>query len=410
MGEPSRIRRAETISVGTELLLGEIIDTNGSWLAAALAARGVDLYWSLRVGDNLERIRHALHAALSRSDLVVTCGGLGPTDDDLTREAIAAVVGETPAVDVALERDLRAHFGRLGRTMPERNLKQAWTIPSADPLDNPRGTAPGWLVRTSYDGRPRWIAALPGPPHELVRMAERELFPALPLPRSRLWSVTLKTSGIGESTVADLLGELAVQANPSVATYARADGVHVRVAAKGADAAQAEDGAAAVVREVERRLGDAIWGRDGDELEGVVAAALAERNLRLAVSEDATAGALAARLAAAPAARERLVGAVIAWSTEAMDTMGVSRTADPGVRVERAAASVRTFFAADAAIAVGELRPVEVGGGAHTDLAVTGATGEHRLTVHLPRAGSAHGRDRIVLAALDLLRRRLRSA
>ena len=408
------IERAETIAIGTELLLGEIHDTNGAWLASALAGRGVDVYWSLRVGDNPERVQQALRSALARSDLVVTCGGLGPTEDDVTREAIAALVGETPAVDASLERDLRDRFARLGRPMAERNLKQAWSIPSAVPLDNPRGTAPGWLVRTEVDGAPRWIAALPGPPHELIRMAEEELFPALPLPASRFWSLTLKTAGIGESHVADRLGDLAQGANPSVATYARADGVHVRVAAKAEDAEAAEELARPVVQEVERRLGEAVWGRDGDALEAVVADALGRRGIRLAIVEEATDGALAARLAAVPSARERLMGAVIPWSTDAKDTLGVPHVAhegaDPGVWAERAAASTRRFFAADAAIAVGALRPLEVGGGSETELAVTGTTGDHRLTVRLPEAGGTYARDRIVLVALDLLRRRLRSA
>ena len=201
--------RAEIVTVGTELLLGETVDTNGATLAAALAARGVDVYWSLRVGDNRARIREALEVGLARSDLVLTTGGLGPTDDDVTREAIAEVLGETPVVDPGLEADLRAFFARTGRTMPERNVKQAWVTPSVTPLANPHGTAPGWLAHLERGGAPKVVAALPGPPGELGPMLHERLLPRLSLPAARLWTRTFKTWGVGESHVADQLGALA---------------------------------------------------------------------------------------------------------------------------------------------------------------------------------------------------------
>ena len=131
------------------------------------------MLWSQRVGDNLGRVKFALESALSRSDVVILCGGLGPTDDDLTREAIAAVVGETPTVDAGLEQILRDRFAGYGmRTFPEKNLKQAWLIPSAEALPNPQGTAPGWFVRTTVGDKPKWLVALPGPPRELVLARE----------------------------------------------------------------------------------------------------------------------------------------------------------------------------------------------------------------------------------------------
>ena len=403
------VRRAEILAVGTELLLGETLDTNGAWLAAALADRGVDVLWSARVGDNLARIREALETSLARSDLVVTSGGLGPTDDDLTREAIAAVLDETPRIDPALEAELRAFFERRGLDMPERNLKQAWTLPSVTALANPRGTAPGWLARVERGGAPRWIAALPGPPRELVRMTEHELVPRLPLPRSRLWVTTLKTAGVGESHVADLLGEATRSANPSVATYARADGVHVRVAAKadGADAAEALG--RPVARDVAERLGEAVWGADDDDLAGVTLAALRRRGERLAVAERGTGGALAVALTAADPDRTTLIGAVIRWQVDAMDTLREPPRAAPDDPVARAAAGARAVFAADAAIAVGELRPVDgEAGGVSVDVAVRDASGGETITVHLPERSGPWVRDRVVLRALDLLRRRLR--
>lgn len=406
---PTPVRRAEIVTVGTELLLGEIVDTNGAWLAATLADHGVDVLWSSRVGDNVGRIREAIATALARSDLVVTSGGLGPTEDDLTREAIAALAGETPTVDPGLEAELRTHFARRGRDMPERNLKQAWTIPSVTPLANPRGTAPGWLARLETEAGPRWIAALPGPPRELTRMATHELLPRLPLPSSRLWTTTLKVGGLGESHVAEALGELALGANPSVATYARADGVHVRIAAKADHAEAAEALGRPVAHEVVRRLGDAVWGADDDDLAEAALAPLRRAGRRLAVVERGTGGALAAALSAADPDGSALAGAVVAWQVDAMDTLrgphGSLRDAD----VAQVAEAARATFAADAAIAVGELRPVDdEDGGVRADVCVLDANGEATETIRLPERGGAWVRDRVVLRALDLLRRRLR--
>ena len=189
------LKSAEILSVGTELLLGEIVDTNSAYLASELASRGVDVYWSQRVGDNLERIAYAVRQALSRTDLLILTGGLGPTDDDMTREAIAHVLGETVEINEALERDLREKFAKFARDMPEKNLKQAWLIPSAETLANPVGTAPGWFVSTSVEGQKRFIVTLPGPPRELKRMWLNEVLPKLLLPTSSLFTKTFKTLG-----------------------------------------------------------------------------------------------------------------------------------------------------------------------------------------------------------------------
>src|SRR5437879_2552780 len=163
--------RAEILSIGTELLLGQIVDTNAAYLAGRLALLGIDCVHMQTVGDNLVRATEAFRLAISRSDLVVVTGGLGPTEDDLTREAIAAALGETPAVDPALERELRGWFEGRGLAMPERNRKQAWLIPSARALPNPNGTAPGWSVRR--DGKR--IVAMPGVPREMTPMWEERV-------------------------------------------------------------------------------------------------------------------------------------------------------------------------------------------------------------------------------------------
>ncbi|MEK7863790.1 MAG: competence/damage-inducible protein A [Chloroflexota bacterium] len=167
--------RAEILSIGTELLLGQILDTNAQYLAGRLAALGIDLLHISTVGDNLTRCRQAVERALTRSDLVVCTGGLGPTEDDLTREAIAAALGEDPAVDDDLARQLGEWFAGRGQPMPERNRKQAWLIPSARAIPNPNGTAPGWDVRR---GATR-IVAMPGVPREMTYMWERHIEPTL---------------------------------------------------------------------------------------------------------------------------------------------------------------------------------------------------------------------------------------
>src|SRR5947209_18481073 len=172
---PANRLRAELLSVGTELLLGEIVDTNAAYLAGRLAVLGIDCLHMQTVGDNLGRGTEAFERALGRSDLVVVTGGLGPTEDDLTREAIAAALAETPAVDPDLEKELRSWFAGRGLPMPERNRKQAWLIPSARALSNPNGTAPGWDVWK--DGKR--IVAMPGVPREMTPMWEDQVEPTL---------------------------------------------------------------------------------------------------------------------------------------------------------------------------------------------------------------------------------------
>src|SRR6266508_3271972 len=206
--------KAELISIGTELLLGQIVDTNAAWLAGRLADLGIDCLWVSTVGDNLGRATEVVSRALGRSDLIVCTGGLGPTEDDLTREAIAAALGETPAVEPALEAELRTWFAGRGLEMAERNRKQAWLIPSARALPNPLGTAPGWIVRK--DGRT--LVAMPGVPREMTRMWETEVEPAL-LAGAPIRSRTLKLLGVGESSVEEALGELVRSTSPTVATY-----------------------------------------------------------------------------------------------------------------------------------------------------------------------------------------------
>ncbi len=252
------ILTAELLSVGTELTVGETRDTNAGELAANLAAIGVAVGRIVAVPDVLDTVVDAFLSAAARADLVLSTGGLGPTPDDLTREAIAAAVGETPTVDADLERWLRGLWARRGMSFPEMNLKQAWLLPSASALANPNGTAPGWWVERADGGL---IVAMPGPPREMRPMWTDEVLPRLVARGAgrAVASRTLRLAGIGESQVAEVLGEAMLRAaEPLVATYARADAVDVRISSRaaGSDGANARE----VVETTAARVADLLDG------------------------------------------------------------------------------------------------------------------------------------------------------
>jgi competence/damage-inducible protein CinA-like protein len=288
---------AELLSIGTELTVGETRDTNASELARSLTAIGVAVRHIEAIPDDLDEVRDAFATALDRADLVVSTGGLGPTPDDLTREAIAEVAGETPAVDPELEAWLRGLWARRGIDMPAMNVKQAWLIPSAQALPNGNGTAPGWWV-VRPDGRV--IVALPGPPREMRPIWDAEVLPRL---RERgagaqVATRTLRLAGIGESAVADLLGEELLRApNPVVATYARAEAVDVRISARG-------EGAEALVERttdrVRSQLEGHIWAEGETTWSGAIGSALAEHGWTCSVVEIGTGGSLAALIGDVP--------------------------------------------------------------------------------------------------------------
>ena len=408
------IRRAEFLSVGTELLLGEIVDTNSAWLASDIARRGVDVLWSQRVGDNLGRIVEGLKQALSRSDLVVMCGGLGPTDDDMSREAIAETVGETPEVDKGLERTLREWFQTFSRTMPEKNLKQAWLIPSAEALPNPLGTAPGWFVRVNDGAGDKVIVALPGPPRELKRMWREEVVKRLELPRSALYSKTFKTQGLGESAAAEKLRDLTLQANPSVATYAKRDGVHVRVAAKAKTDEEAEQLAAPVVEQVREALGSRIWGEDDDELAALIVARLQQEGKTLALLEGVTSGLLSDLLTSVADASAVYPGGVVAYNAQTKAAFGVSQEvldAHGSISQETAKAmaeAAATSFSADYGLATtGVPGPSEEDGKAVGEMHLAlydAAQGESETrSFKLPELERNWLRERTAYAALAFL-------
>lgn len=283
--------KAEILSVGTEMLLGEITDTNAAFLAQDLVNLGIDLFYVSQVGDNVGRLSFLMQQAWERSDLVITTGGIGPTEDDMTREAVAALLGETMTVDPASAEHLRAFWRQRAQAMPERNLKQATLIPSATQLPNPLGTAPGWFVER--DGK--IIISMPGVPREMYRMWQEEAVPRLRqhVPAGALIVTrTLKVIGVGKSAVEEMLGELVRSSNPSTATYAKNDGVHVRIAAKSSEPGEAERLVAereAICRSI---LGASIYGVDRETLPDAVMQQLDQQGLTLAIVEAGTGGSL----------------------------------------------------------------------------------------------------------------------
>ncbi len=314
--------RAEILSIGTELLLGQIVDTNANFLAQQLPALGLDLYYVSQIGDNQERLAETLSRGLERSDVIITSGGLGPTEDDLTREAIAQVMGEHLEIQPHLEEELRAFFARRGRTMPQRNVKQATTIASGTYLPNPVGTAPGWWVERNG----KVIVSMPGVPHEMRKMWADQALPRLAqmITGGAIVSRLLKLVGIGESHAEEALGELTRSTNPTLATYAKSDGIHLRLTAKAATRAEADRQLDEFEPRVRECVSEWVYGGESDHFPAVVGALLRRRGLTLAVAESATGGQLASLITEAPGASDYFLSGYVAYSAAAKQALGVS--------------------------------------------------------------------------------------
>jgi nicotinamide-nucleotide amidase len=399
-----RILTAELLSIGSELTVGDTRDTNAGELARSLSEAGVTVGRMTALPDRLEVVADAFAAGLERADLVVSTGGLGPTPDDLTREAIARVCGETPVVDPELERWLRELWARRNIPFPELNLKQAWRIPSAEPMANPNGTAPGWFV-SRPDGRV--AVALPGPPREMRPMWADHALPRL---RSRGLGAdiavrTFRLMGIGESQVADVLGEeLLRRPNPEVATYARAEAVDVRISAIGGlDAAgrartadELAEEAAAIVTE---RLAEQIWAEGSQTWADAIGARLAHRGWRLALAEIGTRGQVVTLFGD--------VDWIALAEARPDDRVPVVRSGDrdDGSLIDLAR-RIRERAGSDVGLAV---RARERGGDTAVSVAVVTPRSEHRETRRAFLAGS-HGRSRAALTAASVLFTVLRDA
>lgn len=330
--------KAEILSIGTELLLGQIVDTNANFLAQQLPALGIDLFFVSQVGDNLGRLADTIRRGLERSDVVICTGGLGPTEDDLTREAIAVVFGEELQVQPELEAELRAYFRRTGRVMPERNVKQAATIASSSYLPNPVGTAPGWWVERGGDGK--IVTAMPGVPHEMRKMWQEQVMPRLArrVGAGSIASRTLKLIGIGESHAEEALGDLVRSTNPTLATYAKNDGIHLRLTSKAPTRQDAELLLAEFEPRVRARVDRWSYGTDADSFPVVVGGLLRQRGLSLAVAESATGGQLSALITDAPGASDYFRAGYVAYTRAAKELLGVP----PGLLDEHGTISAAT--------------------------------------------------------------------
>lgn len=409
--------KAEIISIGTELLLGQITDTNAAYLAAELPALGIDLYFISQVGDNLGRLVETMRRAMQRSDVIIMTGGLGPTEDDVTREAIAALMGEEMTVRPELEADLRAYFQRRGREMTTTNLKQATLIPSAEALPNPVGTAPGWWVEKNG----HIIITMPGVPREMYRMWADQAVPRLQRRRSAadgiIVSRTMKLMGIGESAAEARIRHLLKSTNPTIGTYAKQDGVHLRLTSKAATEAEARAAIEPMEHELEKILGPHIYGYDADTPHSVVADLLLARRMTLAIIEACTGGFVASAVTDDVRHPQFLRGAAVAPTADALQALGVPAAvlqendlASLAV-AEAMAAAARPCFAADMGVGITGVMPgVETGGAIKpgtVNVAVNdGAT--HTETVVFPMM-TAELKRWAMLTTLNLMRARLLS-
>lgn len=409
--------KAEIIAIGTEILLGEIIDTNSAYIAQQLPELGIDLLYKSVVGDNHGRIVETFARAWGRSDLIIMTGGLGPTEDDMTREGIAALLAEEPYVDEDLERRLRGWFSGRGYPMPESNIKQAWLIQSARALDNPRGTAPGWWVER--DGR--IIVAMPGVPPEMERMWANEVRPELERrnPGEVLVTRTVKTVGIGEGTVDEMAKPLYGTPDIGIGTYARADGVHLRIGAKGATREEAWRKIQPVEEEMERIFGNAIWGKDEDTFEGRIGDILTERRETLGSMESCTGGLFASTITDVPGSADYFRGGLITYWTDMKVQFGVDANVVQNYGVISAetaqamAEAVRKELSVDWGVGItGVAGPDSQEGKppGTVHVAVAGPNGESGSLSMSMNQGRQAVKRRAVTTALLLLRRSLLSA
>lgn len=307
---------AEIVSVGTELLLGEIVDTNAAWLARKLADIGVDVFHRMTVGDNLARMQAVLQTALGRADVVLISGGLGPTQDDCTREAIAAVTGRPLEPKAEAEATLRALFAHRGFALTDNNLKQTYVPRGGTLLPNTAGTAPGVLVQ--HEGKT--LIAVPGPPSEMQEMMTRSVLPYLQERAGvqRLYARRLRLTGIGESAVAATMADLIEgSTDPTVAPYASPGEVTLRLATKGADEDEAAAKLDATEAEVRDRLPGHVYGRDDETMEVSVGIELRGRRQTLAVAESCTGGLIASRVTDVPGASEYFREGLVVYSNAA---------------------------------------------------------------------------------------------
>jgi nicotinamide-nucleotide amidase len=314
--------KAEIISVGTELLLGETIDTNSNFLANEFPTLGIDLLWTTQVGDNFNRLEEIIRTAIQRSDIIFMTGGLGPTEDDITRETLALALNETMIIDKNQEKKLRNFFASRDRQFPEKNIKQASIIKSAEFLDNPVGTAPGWWIKKNNFQ----IILMPGPPSEMKTMWFGQIKERL-LNKSQdvLVKKIIKTSTLGESNINEMIESFLHGENPSVGIYVKKDGVSIRIAAK----AKNQDIAYKMIKPIEMQIKDIldtyIWGEDDQKFAQVIQKVMNQHDLTLGIIESASGGNLANEITNIENSSSFFKGSLVAYQKDAKLFSGISQ-------------------------------------------------------------------------------------
>lgn len=315
----------EFISVGTEILLGNIINTNAAYLSEKCASLGLSCYYQSVVGDNAERLQEVLDMAVKRSDIVILSGGLGPTQDDLTKEIAARVMGRTLFMDEHSKERIAAYFATKGITPTDNNWKQAMMPEGAIIIDNENGTAPGVII----EGEECRVILLPGPPGELVPMFEKDIYPYLDsLQPGIIWSQTVKICGVSESRAETMIEDmLQNQTNPTIAPYAKTGEVHLRVTAKAADVKEAKKLVKPVVKELKSRFGSDIYTTENNvTMEKSVVDLLEANKLTIATVESCTGGMLSSRLINVPGVSEVFKCGYVTYSNKAKrKLLGVKR-------------------------------------------------------------------------------------
>jgi nicotinamide-nucleotide amidase len=407
--------RCDVLAVGTELLLGQIVDTNSAWMGEQLAANGIDCLFQAKVGDNHARIVDGLRASLARADAVLVCGGLGPTHDDITREAITEVMGSELVVDDAVADVIRHLFESRGRRMPDNNLRQAMVPVGATVIPQTRGTAPGLICPVGD----KVVYAVPGVPHEMQEMLERAVLPDLRRrsgDTSVIASRVVRTWGESESGLDERLRDVIVRldglGNPTLAFLASGwEGIKVRLTAKAATTADAAAVLAGWEAEIVELLGPLVFGFDDDTIESVVLDLLRQRGLTLGLAESVTGGLVAARLTSVAGASDVVRGSVVSYASEVkFDVLGVPE--GPVVTPEAAAAmavGAQRVLGADVGLALtGVAGPAEQDGQPVGTLHIGLATADGVETASLRLPGT---RDQMrqfsVISSLDFVRRRL---
>jgi len=351
--------KLEVVTIGSELLLGQVVDTNAAELGRALAAAGAEVVRHVTVADRPEAIRAAVAESLERTGFVITTGGLGPTRDDMTKPLVAAIFGKPLRLDAAVLRSLEERFRRLGRPMPAVNRTQAEVPEGATVLPNPRGTAPGLWVE---DAAGRVVVMLPGVPSEMRGLLAEQVLPRIAQrsPGTVVRSRTVRTAGVAESALAERVGAIEEDIAPLTLAYLpSADGVDLRVTAWGLREAEADRRLSAVATQLRARAGADAYGEDGTDLAAVVLDQLRARGARLVVAESCTGGLLGGRITAVPGASDVFIGGIVAYDNVVKSgTLDVSpellerHGAVSEQVVSAMAQGVQRQFAVDAALAI----------------------------------------------------------